>query len=98
MEGFSDGSSTLPASTKTKGHPKGCPFVLGSDRRRRSPPLGIEMLGIGKAAHLRAKCRRSAGRLHNNTDRNDPGSAHLPKDRFPIILLFRTVLPVLHSK
>ena len=43
-------SSNLGGTSKTKGHPKGCPFVLGSDRRRRSPPFGISMLGVGKAA------------------------------------------------
>ena len=43
-------SSNLGGTSKTKGHPKGCPFVLGSDRQRRSPPFGISMLGVGKAA------------------------------------------------
>ena len=43
-------SSNLGGTSKTKGHPKGCPFVLGFDRRRRSPPFGISMLGVGKAA------------------------------------------------
>ena len=43
-------SSNLGSSSKTKGHPFGCPFVLGSDRQRRSPPFGISMLGVGKAA------------------------------------------------
>ena len=33
------GSSNLPSSSKTKGHPKGCPFVLESDRRRRPPVM-----------------------------------------------------------
>ena len=42
--------SKLSGYDKTKGHPKGCPFVLGSDRQRRSPPFGISMLGVGKAA------------------------------------------------
>ena len=43
-------ASILCGQDKTKGHPKGCPFVLGSDRQRRSPPFGISMLGVGKAA------------------------------------------------
>ena len=43
-------SSNLGGTSKTKGHPKGCPFVLGFDRRRRSPPFGLSMLGVGKAA------------------------------------------------
>ena len=30
---------------KTKGHPFGCPFVLGSAAQRAAPPFGISMLG-----------------------------------------------------
>ena len=62
MEGFSDGSSTLPASTKTKGHPKGCPFVLGSDRRRRSPPFGDSNARDGKAIPPPRFCLRQNAR------------------------------------
>ena len=42
--------SILTVLSKTKGHPKGCPFVLGSAARRAAPPFGISMLGVGKAA------------------------------------------------
>ena len=62
MEGFSDGSSTLPASTKTKGHPKGCPFVLGSDRRRRSPPFGDSNARDGRAIPPPRFCLRQNAR------------------------------------
>ena len=40
----------LTATSKTKGHPYGCPFVLGSAAQRAAPPFGISMLGVGKAA------------------------------------------------
>ena len=40
--------SILTVPFKTKRHPKGCPFVLGSGRRRRPPPSGIEMLRAAK--------------------------------------------------
>ena len=33
------------AEPKTKGHPFGCPFVLGSAAQRAAPPFGISMLG-----------------------------------------------------
>ena len=68
-------SSNLGGTSKTKGHPKGCPFVLGFDRRRRSPPFGISMLGVGKAAPAprfspavktlvrRTRARRPEGRV-----------------------------------
>ncbi len=48
MEGFSDGSSTLPASTKTKGHPKGCPFVLAATAEGGLRPSVIQMLGMAE--------------------------------------------------
>ena len=34
--------------SKTKGHPKGCPFVLGSAAQRAAPPFGITMLRAAK--------------------------------------------------
>ena len=43
-------SSNLGGTSKTKGHPKGCPFVLGSAAQGAAPPFGISMLGVGKAA------------------------------------------------
>ena len=36
--------SNPSSRTKMKGHPKGCPFVLGSVVRRAVPPFGISML------------------------------------------------------
>ena len=43
-------ASFLSTHDKTKGHPKGCPFVLGSAAQGAAPPFGISMLGVGKAA------------------------------------------------
>ena len=41
MEGFSDGSSTLPASTKKKDMTIGHVFLFWFRRRRRPPPFSI---------------------------------------------------------
>ena len=49
-------------STKTKGHPKGCPFVLGSDRRRRSPPFGDSNARDGRAIPPLRFCLRQNAR------------------------------------
>ena len=51
--------------TKTKGHPYGCPFVLGFGGRRPPKPFGISMLGGNKVRlrqgfHLRRKRSRGA--------------------------------------
>ena len=43
-------ASIVNGQDKTKGHPKGCPFVLGSAAQGAAPPFGISMLGVGKAA------------------------------------------------
>ena len=41
-------SSNLGGTSKTKGHPKGCPFVLGSAAQGAAPPFGISMFGMAK--------------------------------------------------